>query len=61
MAAGQVPEDVKMEHGWLGVEKMDVAIVKGAVATQLIEVCVNGNAWNEYVLSNLYPRLRIRA
>lgn len=60
-AAGQEPDDVKTEHGSIGVEGVDVAVVKGAVATQRIEVYVNGTAWNAHVLANLYPRLRVRA
>lgn len=59
-AGGQEPDDVKREHGLLGVADLEVALVTGAVASQNSTVHVQGQPWNTYVLSNLFPRLRAR-
>jgi hypothetical protein len=56
--AGIEPGDLKKEYGTFGSERIDVAVVAGAVATSRIEVYVRGQAWNAFVLERLYPRLR---
>ena len=58
--AGQEPDDVQTFHGRMGEEAVAVAVVAGCVATQVIEVTVQGAAWNAYILATLYPRLRAR-
>eukprot|EP00966_Prymnesium_polylepis_P052881 1224822-Prymnesium_polylepis.1 len=59
-AAGVEPMEVKKEHGSIGEAAIQVAVVQGAVATQTMEVNVDGAPWNDFILQNLYPRLRIR-
>ena len=54
------PVEVKKEHGSLGEASIQVAVIKGAVAVQTMEVNVDGAPWNAFILQNLYPRLRIR-
>ena len=61
-AVGMEPDEVKTELGDFGVEETSVAVVKGAVAVQVpfAELQVGGKAWNEHVLTEMYPRLRPR-
>jgi hypothetical protein len=59
-AAGVESVVLKKEHGSLGEAAIQVAVVQGAVATQTVEVNVDGAPWNAFILQNLYPRLRIR-
>ena len=59
-AMGMEPVEVKKEHGSLGEASIQVAVIKGAVAVQTMEVNVDGAPWNAFILQNLYPRLRIR-
>ena len=57
-AAGQEPEDVKAKHGTVGCDRVDVAVVAGATAARHFEVQVHGEAWSQFLLDRLYPRLR---
>eukprot|EP00966_Prymnesium_polylepis_P306528 7083167-Prymnesium_polylepis.3 len=60
VAAGVEPVEVKKEHGSFGEGTIHVALIQGAVATQTVEVNVDGEAWNAFVLQNLFPRFRFR-
>ena len=54
------PIEIKKAHGEIGVETIGVATVKAATATRLVEVQVDGVDWNAYILSHLFPRIRVR-
>jgi hypothetical protein len=59
-AAAVEPTEVKEEHGALGQGNIAVATVKAATATRLVELQVDGVDWNAYILSHLFPRMRVR-
>ena len=60
-AAGQEPHRVKATHGSFGCDCIDTAVVRGAVvATGHVELTIEGEPWNTWVLRLLYPRLRDR-
>lgn len=59
-AAGEEPDDVKAEHGQVGVDRVATSVVEGATATQRVEVLVDGFPWEAWVMAKLFPRLRAR-
>ena len=61
VAASLDPEEVRNHHGMVGEDALNVAIVTCAVAVGTIEVHIHGQAWNAYLLENIFPRLRERA
>ena len=58
IGGGLEPEDVKKVHGQTGLDKLELAVIRGAMATKQVELYVEGFPWNDWVLHKLYPRLR---
>ena len=58
-AASVEPVDITRVHGQTGVDAVDVAVVRGATATQLDGVLtIEDRKWSEWVMEKLFPRLR---
>lgn len=60
IAASLEPQEVRNHHGMVGEDALNVAIVTCAVAVGAIEVYIQGQAWNAYLLERIFPRLRAR-
>ena len=57
---GIEPIDVKKQHGEHGVHMLTVSTIQGAAASRGGNLRITGKSWNDFFLSDIYPRMRKR-
>lgn len=60
-AVGYEPSEIKKAHGEVGANSISISIIQATVAAKSPQLQVEGQPWNQYILNNLFSRLRERS
>lgn len=60
-AVGYEPSEIKKAHGEVGANSISISIIQATVAAQSPQLQIEGQPWNQYILNNLFSRLRERS